>query len=600
MQKVRQTLNGRIFYQGNMNHAVIGKIGEVKKMQDKYISIAMTELIPVIRQILLEGAFLAVSLAMAVSCSDDKGAMRERLEYVSQCNRADTVFTEAWLSTVDSLVSFFDRHGNANERMMAHYLQGRVHHDMGEVPIALECYQKATEMADTTRKDCDLYTLYAVYGQMASIFHAQYLPTDEMLSLRLAERIAWKDKDTLTALWTSGLMARPYYLKNDTDSVLFASQKARNQFLSKGQVKLAAQLLPPIIHIAVNRQQYDSASHYIRVFESESGRIDKEGNLKGAGIYYYDKGRCLMATGNLDSAMVLFHKSVDTGYDEAGYRGLLCVYSMRHMSDSIAKYAELFAKANDSSFLNINQQYVEQVSASYNFSRQQRIAERKEREAVRWMAKAIATISIALLAILSLLTVFYRFRARRLQEINDLTHTRENLEMMLAEKENSAIAMRKEVIRLNNKNSNIHRTHSDETSCLRSRIAVLQQKLADSPRIEKPDAIMEETIYRFKDRLCIYRQGDVPPNDEEWRKIEIAFDHNHHALYCFITSRDGMTLEHVRVCIMAVLEISEGMMAFALLTNSRRIDRLKRQANRRLFGEEKASTLKPNLRRLFE
>ena len=85
------------------------------------------------------------------SCTDNE-AMRQRLSYVSQCNRADTVFTEAWLPTVDSLVSYFDRLGNANEKMMAHYLKGRVHHDMGESPIALECYQKATEMADTMSK----------------------------------------------------------------------------------------------------------------------------------------------------------------------------------------------------------------------------------------------------------------------------------------------------------------------------------------------------------------------------------------------------------------------------------------------------------------
>ena len=533
------------------------------------------------------------------SCTDNE-AMRQRLSYVSQCNRADTVFTEAWLPTVDSLVSYFDHHGNANEKMMALYLKGRVHHDMGESPIALECYQKATEMADTTRKDCDLYTLYTIYGQMANLFHEQYLPEHEMQVLNLAEHVAWKDKDTLTALWTLGLMARPYYLKNDTDSVLIVTQMARNQLLSKGEVKMAAQLLPPIISIAVDRAQYDSAYRYIQVFEKESGRLDEGGNLKGAGIYYYDKGRCMMATGSLDSAVVLFHMSVDAGYDEAGYRGLLSVYTMRNMPDSIAKYAKLFASANDSSLLNTNQQYVEQVSASYNFSRQQRIAERKEREAYRWRTNAVATVSIALLAILSLLTVFYRYRARRLQEINDLTKAREILKMMLAEKEKSALVMRREVTRLNTKNSNIHRTHKDEISCLQSQIAVLQQKLAETPWTEKPDANMEEAIYRFKDRLGIFRTGDTPPNDEEWRKIEKAFDHNHHAFYRFITTRDGMTLEHVRICIMAVLEITESMMAFALITNSRRIDRLKRQANRKLFGEEKASSLKPNLRRLFQ
>ena len=90
-------------------------------------------------------------LTVLASCTD-KEAMRQRLDYVSQCNRADTVFTEAWLPTVDSLVNYFDRHGNANERMMAHYLQGRVYFDIGDAPQALECYQQAIEKADTTRK----------------------------------------------------------------------------------------------------------------------------------------------------------------------------------------------------------------------------------------------------------------------------------------------------------------------------------------------------------------------------------------------------------------------------------------------------------------
>jgi len=89
--------------------------------------------------------FLATVLA---SCTDNE-TMRQRLSYVSQCNRADTVFTEAWLPTVDSLVNYFDRHGNANEKMMAHYLKGHVHHDMGDAPQALACYRDATNVADT-------------------------------------------------------------------------------------------------------------------------------------------------------------------------------------------------------------------------------------------------------------------------------------------------------------------------------------------------------------------------------------------------------------------------------------------------------------------
>ncbi len=133
---------------------------------------------------------ILILFAMTACTSPSHEAMRQRLKYVSDCNRADTVFTERWLPTVDSLVTYFDRHGAANDRMMAHYVQGRVHHDMGEAPQALECYQKAAEVADTTRSDCDLYTLYAIYGQMATLFHSQYLPDDEMQALKMALRNA--------------------------------------------------------------------------------------------------------------------------------------------------------------------------------------------------------------------------------------------------------------------------------------------------------------------------------------------------------------------------------------------------------------------------
>ena len=100
---------------------------------------------------------LILVLFALTACTTDHEAMRQRLKYVSDCNRADTVFTERWLPTVDSLVAYFNRHGSANERMMAHYVQGRVYHDMGEAPQALECYQRAAEQADTTGSDCDLY-----------------------------------------------------------------------------------------------------------------------------------------------------------------------------------------------------------------------------------------------------------------------------------------------------------------------------------------------------------------------------------------------------------------------------------------------------------
>ena len=155
---------------------------------------------------------------------------------------------------MQEVVDYYDRHGNANERMRAHYLLGRVYHDMGEAPQALECYQQAAELADTTSADCDLYNLYAVYGQMANLYHKQYLPEYESQAFRQCEQIAWKDRDTLSALRAIELQISPSYLQGDTDKVLQLTHKVSNLYLQYGYKEHAAATYPVAIYIHPERQ----------------------------------------------------------------------------------------------------------------------------------------------------------------------------------------------------------------------------------------------------------------------------------------------------------------------------------------------------------
>ena len=535
-----------------------------------------------------------VALTMLASCTD-KEAMCQRLDYVSQCNRADTVFTEAWLPTVDSLVNYFDHHGNANEKMMAHYLKGRVHHDMGESPIALECYQKATEMADTTRNDCDLYTLAAIYGQMASLFHSHYLPDNEMNAIIMAEHYAWKEKDTMSAIKAYELRIRPYFLKNKKDSMAFVMTRVREKYLQLDEREKAAQVIFPMISILLESQQLQKASYYLNIYERESRKFDSNDERIYDGEYYYDKGRYMFAIGNIDSARFYFYKAKDRGILEAGYKGLLSVYKKLNKSDSIAKYALLFANANDSSYLNVNQQQIEQVRANFNYSHQRRIAEKKRQEVSNLKMGIICMLSIAFMTISVLIIAFYKFKVKRLLEINDLKRIKENLEMLLMEKDISTESIKKEVLRLNNKNSNLHKTYKEEIKCLQTQIDSLQQKILETVHTTDLNPDFEIIINNFKDRLQTYHKDDLPPTVDEWKLFEDAFVHNHTTFYQFITLPPGMKKEHIRICMMVVLDISESMMAFAMETNGKRIDRLKRQANKKLFREDNASTLKNRL-----
>jgi len=64
------------------------------------------------------------------------GALRELQEW----NLADTVFRSD--SAAQVLVDYFDHPWhNANDQMLAYYLLGRAHADMGEAPQAIEAYR---------------------------------------------------------------------------------------------------------------------------------------------------------------------------------------------------------------------------------------------------------------------------------------------------------------------------------------------------------------------------------------------------------------------------------------------------------------------------
>ena len=473
---------------------------------------------------------ILILFALTACTSPSHEAMRQRLKYVSDCNRADTVFTERWLPTLDSLVTYFDHHGSANERMMAHYVQGRVYHDMGEAPQALECYQKAAEQADTTRKDCDFYTLTAIYGQMAVLFHSQYLPTDEMYAIMRSEHFALKDGDTLSAIKAYELRERPYYLQSDTNKVMAIKVEVRNRYIKLGEQEKAARTFRVPISIYLDRCQYEQAQKAMRIFEKESGWFDDSGNIKkGKELYYYDKGRYLLASGKPDSSLFYFTKVLQAGYKEAGYKGLLMYYQKKHIADSIAKYATLFANANDDSYLNVNQQQVGQVRASYNYQKHAKEAQRlKEANTLRGWLLCLGFLTLLVLLFLLLwVRAKARERKRRLQELHRINEElqakyvlltedyEQKLEEMKLQQEQAAdsddsqsISQKIEALSFAIRKANIKKEEIAMNTAHIQESAVFR-RLQDNPTIARSDegiwpeveAVINEAYPGFTDRL---------------------------------------------------------------------------------------------------
>ncbi len=537
------------------------------------------------------------------SCVDNE-TMRQRLSYVSQCNRADTVFTEAWLPTVDSLVSYFDRHGNANEKMMAHYLKGRVHHDMGESPIALECYQKATEMADTTKKDCDLRTLAAIYGQMADLFDRNYLPDDEMEALRKVEHFAWKNKDSLTAIIAYRLRTRVYHLRCDTDSMLYVTNKCIEMYRKLGHNDLATQLLIMPISVSLDRGQYTEAWKYMQVHEKESGFFDSNGNARqGKELYYYYKGMYLLSQNQADNAIPLFHKALSGGFLEAGYKGLLSAYKQKRIPDSIAKYAQLYATGNDSTFMHVNQERVHQVSALYDFSHQQRMAEENKLKATYLRLYILLFILLATTIIAICAYFVNKARTKSMLRINELLSNRKELQTMLDEKraQIAAFSAEKEleIERIKLKNLKLLEMRFEEQTQLQLEIEHLNLELKKFSNLEMEKAFSKTTIGQLFLQIKDNYPKQPSPSSLDWSRFTKSFREHFNCYYTFITDGNRLSTDQLRICMMLRLNFHEYEMAHFMNTDNQRINRVKQQVNKKLFGESNSKSLRNNLRQYF-
>lgn len=130
-------------------------------------------------------------IAVLDSIGDDGLSRSQRMRHLllltNAQNKCDTVFRSDSIQRL--LVDYYESHGTANERMLAHYLLGRAYYDMGEMPMSLNAYQLA--LADTTGNVHDHYQQSRIYSQMANIYYHQHLINDQIECINLSVKSAF-------------------------------------------------------------------------------------------------------------------------------------------------------------------------------------------------------------------------------------------------------------------------------------------------------------------------------------------------------------------------------------------------------------------------
>lgn len=375
------------------------------------------------------------SVARADKGMSRNGRMKLLLLRMKALNKLDCPLDT---DTLASLVKYFDRHGSANDRMLANYILGCYYIGKGNSPEAMRYLHLAAESADTTDAGCDWRTLHKVHVHTAQQLMYQNALMDAMDENALALKYAMAAKDTFNAIITLEQRSNIYLNQGQDDKAFDIRSKLYGMYMKHGYTKEAAISLGMLVRMQAERGNLAEAKRCIDIYEKESGLIDSNDNIeKGRESYYVNKAIYLTKVNKLDSAEYYFRKCVNTtnqlNNQKDCYIGLSDLYKRRHNLDSVAKYSDLARITTDLMYAEMNTTHLQQMRAMYNYNEYKLSAEVYKRKA---LSARLTTIIIALVvSILAICVAIYIRKKRRARRMEVLKYERSIAELEKARQE---------------------------------------------------------------------------------------------------------------------------------------------------------------------
>ena len=451
---------------------------------------------------------------------------------------SDTVFQE--------VVDYYDRHGNANQRMKAYYLMGGIYRYRHEAPMALQWYLDATEQADTLSPDCDNWTLMKVYGQMADLYHSQLMPLEEIAAHRQFSKYAEKAGNTYQAIRGIEFQLGAYQLMGDTAMILALTDSVHKLYTQADMPQAAASVYHAAIYILLARHEYPKAKELMDIFEHESGLFDAKGSIaKSREHYYCAKGLYYEGIGKLDSAEYYYRRLLPYGFELDAYRGMIGVFRKQQLADSVLYIVQLYEQAYQAYVNHKDIDAMRQVQSMYDYSRNQKIA---YEEMIESKNKLIIIIVLCFMMILTIYAISYLYRKRKHLYIKaiKLIYREKNAKWkIINQAERQAMQLRKK---------------RETISTLETKNKELRSQL--HPR----NNLLAETMLMNSDEVKAvtqYVSMSGFPTGDEWKNLERAFMKYMPNFYALLNSHRLESLEK-RICYLTFMGIKPKVIALLL------------------------------------
>lgn len=520
------------------------------------------------------GVALLVSLEEEAEDASKANRYRYQLLLAKAKNQAYVPITTD--SILEEVAGYYDGHGSANQKMMAHYLLGCAYRDMGDLPQALLQYEEAIAKADTASEDCDFKTLSRVYGQAAEIYVTMFMPQNSKDASRAYVKYGLMAHDSIGIISGYDGIADAFELEGTMDSVIYYHKKAASLYRKYNMPREAAMSEGVLVNAYLNKNDLGKASASLDRYEKESGLFDGKGNIEpGMEIHYYDKGMYYLRSGAADSALLYFNKlknAPQAGLNEKSAAAIGLAYVYHDLGELDSAYHNALARSvySDSILRNIMKTSCSSVNASYQ---QQKLADKaaeKELESER----AMTILAFLAFFILLIGGIFYnvirglRFRREQLErDKSDLERAQGELRMLLAkteeEKERFVEQKQEQIGQLLNRIEKIEGSVDE---------ADVERRLNETEAVKKfrlmGDSISQE------------------PSKDDWQELAHVIERVIPTFFSKMNGGSTLRLEEYQMCILVRLHFQPYQIAHLMNITTGNVSILRKRLLKKVFGEE--------------
>ena len=523
--------------------------------------------------------------------------MRYELVYAQAQNKAYVNFTTDSIAL--ELVDYYERHGNANEQMMANYMAGCAYRDLDDALLALKYLNKAVDAVDENDEDCDLHTLMRVYSQMGGLYQRVAAFENERIADSNAERLAWQICDTLSALrlmWAQACCL--YDSRNQSEAIMILDSIA--QITEKNGFQKDPNLIYPIkTDYYLERKEIKCVETLIREYEYKTGILTESlDTLNYDMAHFYRKGKYYNIAQKPDSAIQMFNKllhllgqrplytSQRHGLKEVSYQGLTEAYSLKHNPSSVIKYANLYCQWNDSSTRAKSSEHLLRYQSLYNYAKIQDQALKAEQKASRLRVTMILLVVIGI-AIAIIVWSIYQERLKK--ERQKQIATNKEYQLLMHELERAA----EELLLVKTDSERFLKEKDSEIHSLQTSLSMYQGNTLDVEQWNNERTILQCDLVHHLHSLSA--QGKVATQNELDGLVTIAQNvfQKFHQTITDPTKR--LSNREIITCILIRFKFIPSEIAVLTNNSYQQITNLKSTINKKLFDKNGAKTLDSNL-----